>query len=532
MELRILFTGIGRRVELVQAYRQAALSLNVNLKIYGADMAGTAPALAYCDATRRVCAMNDPDYITQLAEICRQDNIDLLIPTIDTDLLVLSQNVDAFQDTKVLISAPDKIAVCRDKNHTADFFISCDCLEAKTVNDYREYAGSFPCFIKPKDGSSSINAFKAEDAEELALYAHQIGDYVIQPFVEGTEYTVDAFCDFDGKPIYITPRIRLQVRAGEVLKTQIKQDQQIIEESRRIIEGFKPIGPITIQLIRNDKGEDYFIEINPRYGGGSPLSMRAGARSAEAALRLLMGEKPEFCDVIDNNAVYSRFDQCVCIDDGDIAQPIKGVIFDLDDTLYSEKQYVRSGYRAVAAYLNDPSAEEKLWQHFEEKKPAIDAYLEEIGMPDKKNDCLQIYREHLPQVSLYEGAEQVILDLKRREIKIGIITDGRPDGQRNKIKALGLEKLVDDIIITDELGGIQFRKPNDIAFRIMQCRWKLPFEQMVYIGDNPAKDFQAPKQLGMRWLCYDNPDGLYRNHDEAETQHVIQSLDEIRGWIR
>lgn len=73
--IRILFTGVGRRIELLQAFRNAALVLNKDLKIYGADMAGTAPALAYCDYTREVVAMNDPKYINNLIEICREDEI-------------------------------------------------------------------------------------------------------------------------------------------------------------------------------------------------------------------------------------------------------------------------------------------------------------------------------------------------------------------------------------------------------------------------------------------------------------------------
>ena len=106
----------------------------------------------------------------------------------------------------------------------------------------------------------------------------------------------------------------------------------------------------------------------------------------------------------------------------------------------------------------------------------------------------------------------IIKELKYKNIKVGIITDGRPKGQRNKIEALGLATLVDDIIITDELGGIQFRKPCDIAFRIMQTRWKLPASQIVYVADNPAKDFQAPQQLGMKSIWFKNKDGLYNNN--------------------
>lgn len=530
-EIRILITGIGRRIELIQAFRQAALLLNIRLKLYGADMTGTAPALAYCDYTRKVCAMRDPVYINQLVQICIADKINLVMPTIDTDLLVLSQNVDAFEriGTRVLISKPDKILVCRDKNNTGEFFESCGLKAPRTFNNYKDYTGPYPCFIKPKDGSSSINAFKVEDKEELEVYAGQVADYIIQPFVSGREFTIDIFCDFEGKPIYITPRERLQVRAGEVLKTQIHVDDTMIEEAKRLCLRFRPCGPMTVQLIQDqNSGVNYYIEINPRYGGGAPLSMKAGARSAEALLRLLCGEELNYqAGVVNNRAVYSRFDQSVCVDCGDNSQKIEGVIFDLDDTLYSEKEYVRSGFRKVAEYLGKPEAEAALWEYFVNGKQAIDCYLADNDMLNKKCECLEIYRNQIPEISLYDGVADLLLRLKAQEIKIGIITDGRPEGQRNKLKALGLEKLMDDIIVTDELGGIQFRKPNDISFRIMQNRWKIPFENIVYVGDNPNKDLQAPRQLGMRSVFFYNADGLYSTPDGADITDIAQLMEFI-----
>lgn len=526
---RILFTGVGRRVELMQAFRQAANRLNVILKLYGADMTGTAPALAFCDYTRKVCGMRDSDYIPQLLRICKEDHIDLLIPTIDTDLLVLSQSVAKFDEigTKVLISKPEKIAVCRDKNYTADFFESCGLKAPQTVNDYQLYHGPYPCFIKPKDGSSSINAYKVENESELKVYAEQVGDYIVQPFIEGTEYTVDIFCDYEGNPVFVTPRIRVAVRAGEVLKTEIAMDETIIEECRKLIAGFQPCGPMTVQLIRqNTTGDDYYIEINPRFGGGAPLSMKVGARSAEAILKLLSGENVDYSDVIDDGAVYSRFDQSVCTAEGKRKQPILGVIFDLDDTLYSEKQYVRSGYKAVAKLLGDKALADRLWTYFENGKPAIDELLNELGCIGRKAECLEAYREQIPEITLYDGVVDLILELKSKGIKVGIITDGRVSGQKTKIQALGLDKIVDDIIITDELGGIQFRKPCDIAFRIMQNKWGIPFEQMMYVGDNPTKDFQACKQLGMRWVYFKNSEGIY-SIDDLEEEKSISSLKEL-----
>lgn len=524
--MNILFTGVGRRIELLQAFRNAALVLNKELKIYGADMAGTAPALAYCDYVRKVVAMKDAGYIDNLLKICKEDKINLLIPTIDTDLLVLSENKEKFEDigTKVMISAQDKIQICRDKNVTSKFFVDCGLHAPMPVNDWHKYEGIYPAFIKPKDGSSSINAFKVENKEELELYAAQINDYVVQPFVSGKEYTIDIFCDWNGNPIYIVPRERLQVRAGEVLKTKIYMDKTIIKEAKSLCSAFKPCGPMTVQLIRDDTGVDWFIEINPRFGGGAPLSMKAGARSAETVLKMLDGEAVYYTTDISDGAVYSRFDQSVCITEG--KGKIKGVIFDLDDTLYSEKEYVKSGYKAVSDYLGG-GYEEKLWLYFEAGKPAIDELLKELGREREKENVLKIYRFHKPDIHLYSNVIGMIENLKEKGIKVGIITDGRPEGQKNKIAALGLSELInkDDIIITDELGGIQFRKPCDIAFRIMIARWRMNPADVVYVGDNSAKDFQAPQQLGMRSLWFYNRNSLYFVLENCNVQEINDISD-------
>ncbi len=522
--MNILFTGVGRRIELLQAFRNAALVLNKELKIYGADMAGTAPALAYCDYVRRVVAMKDPGYIQNLLDICITDHINLLIPTIDTDLLVLSENKERFEEigTRVMISAPDKIRICRDKNNTSQFFVDCGLHAPMPVNDWREYKSGYPAFIKPKDGSSSINAFKVENEEELEVYAAQIEDYIVQPFISGHEYTIDIFCDWNGEPISIVPRERLQVRAGEVLKTQIYMDLLMIQEMKTLCKAFKPCGPMTVQLIRDDKGIDWYIEINPRFGGGAPLSMKAGARSAEAILKLMDGEVIEYCTEISDGAIYSRFDQSVCITEG--KGQIKGVIFDLDDTLYSEKEYIKSGYKAVSDYLGG-EYEDKLWGFFEAKKPAIDELMRDLGREDEKAEVLKVYRSHKPDIHPYSGVAEMIAELKEKGIKVGIITDGRPEGQRNKLKSLGLD--IDDVIITDELGGVQFRKPCDIAFRIMATRWRLNPADIVYVGDNPAKDFQAPQQLGMRCILFKNPDGLYSSGDRGGIEKITKIMELI-----
>ncbi len=185
---------------------------------------------------------------------------------------------------------------------------------------------------------------------------------------------------------------------------------------------------------------------------------------------------------------------------------IDAVIFDLDDTLYSEKQYIRSGYKKIAEYFNIPDMEEEMWNCFENGGKAIDEVLKAHGLISKKEQALYIYRFQEPKISLYSGVGELLIRIKKKK-KIGIITDGRPEGQRAKLKALNIN--VDKVIITDELGGAEYRKPNPKAFEIMQKELNTEFEKMVYIGDNIKKDFIAPQKLGMKYIWFKNPDGLY-----------------------
>ena len=181
---------------------------------------------------------------------------------------------------------------------------------------------------------------------------------------------------------------------------------------------------------------------------------------------------------------------------------IDAVIFDLDDTLYSEKEYVKSGYRKIAEWLKKPEVEDLLWEAFERGGRALDEVLEEKD----RAMALHIYRFHKPDVHLYPGVKEMLERIKLHR-KIGIITDGRPEGQRAKLDALGLN--VDYTIITDELGGVEYRKPCAVAFQKMQCALDVPFERMVYIGDNINKDFIAPSALSMRCIFVKNKEGIY-----------------------
>lgn len=533
-EKRILFTSVGRRVELVQAFKEAAGSLSITLRIYGADLATTAPALSICDESIQTCRINDPNYIPSLLELCAQNSIDLLIPTIDTDLLLLAQNAKNFENigTKVLISSERVINIANDKRNTYTFFKDANVNTPETVDDYTKYALGFPCFIKPLDGSGSKDAFSVKNAQELKEHSKRIDNYIVQNLIIGDEFTVDILCDFNGKPIYITPRKRTQVRAGEVIVTEIVDDPVVVEECVSILAKLKAIGPITIQYIKEEKsGSNYYIEINPRFGGGSPLSMKSGARSAETILRILNDETIEpRIDQQQGSAgdIYSRFDQSVLANPKiqiahsydeihELLSAYDTVIFDLDDTICDEIDYITSGFKAIAELIPSvPDAYEQLIGYFSAGKPAIDEFLKTAGITDKgmKESCLNTYRNHTPTLTLKHNVRNLLMNLRQEGKKLGVITDGRPEGQHAKITSLNLKEYVDEIIITDELAGssgnvLDFRKPNDIAFTIMRMRLGSTLDNMVYVGDNPAKDFQPSRSLGFDAIHFINPNGVY-----------------------
>ena len=305
-------------MELIQAFRQAAEEVGVELKIYATDISNSAPALKFVDKVIFAPKIDSAEYLPFLLDLCKNEKINALIPTIDTDLLLLSDNREKFTNigTEVFIAEYEKVAICRDKTVTGKYFASLGLSAPMSYDNYVLYAEGFPAFIKPKDGSSSIDAYKVNNKEELKGYAGKIKEYVVQPFISGEEYTVDAFCDLEGNPIYITPRKRLAVRAGEVLKTQISNKKDIIEEVKIILSDFKPRGAITIQLIRDEeKKRNWYIEINPRYGGGAPLSIKAGANSPKALIEILRGEKIRFMEnAAEEGATFSRFDQSIRID--------------------------------------------------------------------------------------------------------------------------------------------------------------------------------------------------------------------------
>ena len=323
-DINILVLSAGRRVELVNCFKAARDRLGIRGKIVAADASNLAPALYFADVKEQVPYISDNDgYVRAIIDICVRHDVSLIVPTIDTELLLLAERKEEIEGStkaRVLISSYEVIRICRDKTNTQRWLEENGFLVPRMISDGEIEAGkvSYPLFIKPLDGSSSINAFRAEDKEEIDTYRRLIGDgrYIIQDFMEGTEYTIDCFLDFEGKIITVVPRIRIATRSGEIAKGRIVRDEAIIEDVTKLLERLKPIGHITIQCMRTGRGIEY-IEINPRFGGGAPMSIMAGADSCENLYRLLSGEMLQRREDFRENVTFLRFDASIMLNEDD-----------------------------------------------------------------------------------------------------------------------------------------------------------------------------------------------------------------------
>lgn len=174
------------------------------------------------------------------------------------------------------------------------------------------------------------------------------------------------------------------------------------------------------------------------------------------------------------------------------------VIFDLDDTLYAEYDFLYSAFEEVASMMNGDTKQvhELMLKWYAEKEDVFSKLLH--SFPDSsfnKNDLLQCYRNHIPGITLANGAVELLNNLKSHDIKMALITDGRSITQRNKIYALELNSFFDRILISEETGH---EKITGAPFRILQATY--PGYSVIVFGDNVNKDFHWPKQFGWQTI--------------------------------
>jgi carbamoyl-phosphate synthase large subunit len=285
MKKNILFPNVGRRVELINSFREAAGKHNIELNIIGTDITPDAAGLYFCDKTYILDKKRNHELLLKFFDIAKSESIDSVICTIDPDVSFFSENIDILNNLSgcdFLLSSPDIVKISSDKKLSENFFITLGVNTPKVIKK----PSLFPVFAKPSKGSGSFGAQVIKNKKELDYYLDEFSNYdpIFQECITGKEYTLDCFVDDKGG-ISVSIRERLKVRGGEVSISVVVLDKYLEDEAKKILRHSGFYGPVTLQVIKSSQdGLGYFIEINPRFGGGSILSIKAGLNTPETIL--------------------------------------------------------------------------------------------------------------------------------------------------------------------------------------------------------------------------------------------------------
>jgi putative hydrolase of the HAD superfamily len=223
-----------------------------------------------------------------------------------------------------------------------------------------------------------------------------------------------------------------------------------------------------------------------------------------------------------------------------VTRDIKVVVFDLDDTLYDEVEYCRSGFVACAFFLAETLEENQaedifdtLWEQFckGNQERTFNGALEKLGIPyndELIEELVKVYREHKPEIELPQDSLEVLKQLKKK-YTLALLTDGFLPAQKLKVQALKIEKFFDSIVYTEELGR-NFWKPSPAGFEKIISTFNIKPENAVYIGDNEKKDFIAPNKLGfltIQLIRDKHIHPLKSQNNEYAAQYIIKQISQL-----
>lgn len=318
MKTHILITSAGRRVALVKGFQETLKRYCPKGKVYATDMnPRMAPAAYVSDKCFEVPRCTSEDYIETLLTLCLGNGIGMIVPTIDTELAILSANKEIFAKHGIFVSVSDYdfIMMCRDKRNTGEFFEKHDIRVPETRDKNNPV---FPMFAKPYDGSLSSNLHVILKPEDLTTDILSDPKLLFMEYIDKgvyKEYTVDMYYGNDHKVKCIVPRERVKIRAGEINKglTEKEPLTNYLYERLGTIKGC--VGCICLQLFLNPTtGDVVGIEINPRFGGGYPQTYAAGGNYPELLIReYFLGETVEYRDDWEDHLLMLRYDDAVYV---------------------------------------------------------------------------------------------------------------------------------------------------------------------------------------------------------------------------
>jgi carbamoyl-phosphate synthase large subunit len=285
----VLFTCAGQRVDIVTAFRAAGATT------VATDLDQLAPALYHADHHALVPRVDDPFYIDALRNLVELHDVRLIVPLTDLDHQVLANARGELGGAVVLVPGIETIERCSDKYLAHTFFEEEGIGSPPTwlPTELPEHL-RFPVLVKARKGFGSRHIYRADNQTELDFFLrYTTAESMVQSLCHGEEFSIDVFCDLEGRCLAAVPRTMIESKGGESIKGMSVKDPDLIAFGARVSEALRIIGPANVQCFREPDGELQVTDVNPRFGGGFPLPTAAGSRYPELALALANGEQPE-----------------------------------------------------------------------------------------------------------------------------------------------------------------------------------------------------------------------------------------------
>jgi len=306
----VLFTCAGQRVDIVRAFRAAgAVALAV-------DADELAPALYHADRRVLVPLVADPGYVDTIAALVREHDVRLVVPLNDLDHPVLSAARNRLEPAVLLLPEAEVCERMSDKLEAHRFFTDHGIASPRSwAPDEVPADARYPLLVKARQGFGSRHIFRADDPEQLAFF---LGYTTVPSFVQerclGEEFSLDVFCDLDGRCLNAIPRTMILSKGGESIKGTSIHDAELIEHGRVVAETVGIKGPANVQCFREPDGSLPVTDVNTRFGGGFPVPLAAGSRYPQLALALARGERPKpRLGVFEKDVTMTRFFSEVCL---------------------------------------------------------------------------------------------------------------------------------------------------------------------------------------------------------------------------
>lgn len=296
--MRLLFSCVGRRGYLADYFRS---HLSASDQILGTSNSEWTPGFAACDASFLLPDIRSDEYVPALIELCIQEGVDALLSFFDPDVDRLSRHRAELQHAGVIPIVPSQRAseIGFDKHRTPAFLAEAGLNHATTYTDLglatdalTEGTLKFPLVVKPRFGFGSRHLFVARDPDELNAFFGYAPDMMIQRWFAGQEYHLDVLDDLEGNVVSVVPKRKTVMRAGETDQAVTVDDPELLalgETLGRALGRIGHVGPLDVDLFVED-GEPHVLELNPRFGGGYPLSHLAGADFPGLLIAMLRGE--------------------------------------------------------------------------------------------------------------------------------------------------------------------------------------------------------------------------------------------------